>query len=60
MGLDQLRFYVTGSNLFTITDYTGIDPEIQPSNGASALTLGLDVNNNPLAQVFLVGVNIKL
>ena len=59
-GLDQLRFYVTGSNLFTITDYTGIDPEIQPSNGASALTLGLDVNNNPLAQVFLVGVNIKL
>ncbi len=59
-GLSMLRFYVTGSNLFTITDYTGADPEIQPANGNSALSLGLDVNNNPLQQVFLLGVNIKL
>ena len=59
-GLTQLRVYVTGSNLFTITDYSGVDPEIQPGSGSNALTLGLDVNNNPLQQVFLLGVNIKL
>ena len=60
VGISQLRFYVTGSNLATITDYTGLDPEIQPGNGNNALTLGLDVNNNPLSQIFLFGVNIKL
>ena len=60
VGISQLRFYITGSNLATITDYTGLDPEIQPGNGNNALTLGLDVNNNPLSQIFLFGVNIKL
>lgn len=65
IGLSQLRFYVSGSNLFTITDYTGIDPEVLPQgvdndSDANAFTLGVDNNNTPLQQVFLLGVNIKL
>ena len=59
-GIEQLRFYVTGSNLLTFTDYSGIDPEIQPGNFNNALTLGLDVNNNPLSRIILFGLNIKL
>ncbi len=60
VAIEQVRFYVSASNLLTITDYSGIDPEISPSNGASALTLGLDVNNFPLSRIVLFGVNIKL
>ena len=28
VGIDKFRVYVQGSNLFTITNYTGLDPEI--------------------------------
>ena len=61
LGVSSLRFYVNASNLFTITGYDGIDPEIQPNSGAnSALTLGVDQNNFPLSQIFLLGVNLKM
>ncbi len=61
MGLSSLRFYINASNLFTITGYDGIDPEIQPNSGAnSALTLGVDQNTFPLSQIFLLGVNLKM
>lgn len=61
MGLSNLRFYVNASNLFTITGYDGIDPEIQPNSGAnSALTLGVDQNTFPLSQIFLLGINLKM
>src|SRR5690606_14252872 len=29
---DQFRIYVSATNLFTITDYTGIDPEVGYGN----------------------------
>ncbi|HSB93821.1 MAG TPA: SusC/RagA family TonB-linked outer membrane protein, partial [Flavitalea sp.] len=32
--LENLRLYLTGNNLFVITKYKGIDPEIAPVNGA--------------------------
>ena len=31
--IDRLRIYLQGANLFTITKYTGIDPELTPSTG---------------------------
>lgn len=60
-GLDGLRLYVNASNLFTITGYDGIDPEIQPNSGAnSAITIGVDTNTFPLSQIFTLGANLKL
>jgi len=60
-GVSSLRFYLNASNLFTITGYDGIDPEILPFSGAnSALTLGVDTNNFPVTQILLLGVNLKL
>ncbi len=60
-GISSLRIYANASNLFTITGYDGIDPEIPPFSGAnSALTIGVDTNNFPLAQIFLFGVNLKM
>lgn len=61
LGVSSLRFYVNASNLFTITGYDGIDPEILPASGAnSALSLGVDQNTFPLSQIFLLGVNLKM
>ena len=60
-GVDGVRVYFTAANLFTITDYSGIDPEIQPTNGTNtALTLGVDENTFPISQIFTIGANLKL
>ena len=55
-GISSLRFYLTGSNLFTITDYEGFDPEVIPVDN---LTLGLDRRINPLSRVISLGANFK-
>ena len=49
-----LRLYVTGNNLFIITKYRGIDPEIN----IGGLTPGIDNNNfYPKTRTFIFGVN---
>jgi len=47
IGLDNLRVYLTGRNLFTITNYTGLDPE---------LTGNRDI---PLSKSYVFGVNLS-
>ena len=61
LGLASLRFFVNASNLFTITGYDGIDPEILPNGDVnSALTIGVDTNTFPISQIFLLGANVKI
>ncbi|MVT07787.1 TonB-dependent receptor [Chitinophaga tropicalis] len=50
----SLRLYVSGNNLFTITGYKGIDPEVN----LGGLTPGVDANNfYPKTRTVLVGLN---
>ena len=51
-GIDKLRVFVQGQNLFMITDYKGLDPEME--------NLGVDLNGTPRQQVFTVGINMSL
>lgn len=52
--LSSLRVYVSGNNLFTITGYKGIDPEVN----LGGLTPGVDSNNfYPKTRTVLVGLN---
>jgi hypothetical protein len=57
----RLRIYVQGQNLFTITDYSGLDPALssfgKPGSDADDLFQGVDIGNYPSTRVFLVGVN---
>lgn len=46
-GIDSLRLYATGRNLFTITNYEGLDPE---------LTGNRDI---PLAKSYIFGMNLS-
>ena len=56
LSISSLRLYVQATNLFTITGYDGIDPEvIQGGN----LTLGVDDQTYPFSQLFTFGVNLK-
>lgn len=55
--LRSLRVYVTAQNLFTITGYSGYNPEVN-SQGQSNLQMGVDYNAYPTARSFVFGVNI--
>ena len=46
----KLRAFVTGQNLFIITNYSGLDPEIQPN--------GIDNNLYPRPKTFIGGISI--
>lgn len=59
-GLDLLKVYVTGANLFTITPYKGIDPEV--TIGDSSLAY-IDANEYgtgfyPRSRTVLFGINV--
>ncbi|MCH3970338.1 MAG: TonB-dependent receptor [Prevotella sp.] len=55
LGLTKLRIYVSGSNLFVITNYSGFDPEVNLEQG---LTSGMDYNCYPRNRQFSFGVNL--
>lgn len=63
--LTQLRLYVTAQNLFTITGYKGMDPEIgfggtdRYGNNATYWVSGIDLGSYPAARTFLIGFNLK-
>jgi TonB-linked SusC/RagA family outer membrane protein len=57
IGISKLRVYLQGSNLFTITKYKGLDPEIQPSDLNNNTNFGIDFGNYPANQkIYLIGV----
>lgn len=58
-GMQRLRVYVLGENLFTLTKYSGYDPEIgvSPDSGGGA-QFGIDRGFYVPARSFLVGLNI--
>ena len=57
--IDNARVYVQGQNLFTITDYQGIDPTMGTRNNATEQWTGIDYGNYPTARVLMVGLNLS-
>ena len=55
----SLRIYVSGTNLLTLTKYSGFDPE-GSSYGTSTAYPGVDQGRYPLTKTYLVGLNIGL
>lgn len=56
--LDRVRLSVTGSNLFLITKYTGLDPESSSSSSQNAQ--GIDLGTPPSPRSFQFGINVSL
>lgn len=56
--IDKLRVYFTGQNLFTITKYSGQDPEV---NTTGVWDAGIDYPSfYPTVATFLIGLNLTL
>ena len=64
--IHSLKVYTNLSNVFTITKYTGYDPEIganvpnQSGYGSNALTQGIDWGRYPTPRVYTFGINLGL
>ncbi len=60
-GIDRLRVYVQSTNMFTITKYKGLDPELQSASsnngggqGSYYLGYGIDQGNYPHTPAYLI------
>lgn len=58
MKLNELRLYMSAQNLYTFTNYQGLDPEVDAFR--SALTTGLDYSAYPRAKTITFGLDITL
>ena len=56
--ISNLRLYCTLNNPFTITNYSGYDPEV--SKESSILTPGIDDSSYPRSKGFVFGINLSL
>lgn len=56
--ISSLRVFVTGQNLFVITDYSGQDPEVNINKSLDGVpSLNIDYTSYPRARTFTFGVN---
>ena len=60
---DSLRFSVTGQNVFLITGYSGLDPEVSTNTGSlnasNIPTAGIEYAAFPRPRTFTLGVNAR-
>ena len=58
--LSKLRFYVSGQNLMTITNYPYWDPEVNADDFDSNIAKGNDFYTSPQPRTILFGINVGL
>lgn len=57
--ISSFRIYAQAANLFTITNYSGSDPEVTSTQGSSVTNFGIDEGAYPTPRTFILGVNLK-
>ena len=58
LGVSRLQPYVTATNLLTLTDYSGMDPEVNQW-GDSGAVQGIDWGTYPHSKTFVFGLNVE-
>ncbi|HTI08420.1 MAG TPA: TonB-dependent receptor [Puia sp.] len=59
VGIDRFRVYIQAANLFTITKYSGLDPELTTSKSTDNTNFGIDFGNYPANQKnYNIGVQL--
>jgi hypothetical protein len=56
--IQSVKIYVSGSNLWTLTKYTGYDPEAN-TYGQSTTLIGIDNGGYPQAKIYQVGATLS-
>lgn len=54
-GIERARVYIQGVNLFTITDYSGLNPELGQTSDTA---MGIDLGNYPTPKQYTLGLNV--
>ncbi len=57
-GIKTARLYATVQNLYTFTQYTGMDPEVNYYGGSSNIIIGTDFFTYPQARTLMIGLNL--
>jgi len=57
----SMNIFVTGTNLFVITDFTGFDPEVNTDKSVNGVpSVGIEYTPYPSARTFIFGLNFSL
>lgn len=60
IGIKSLQLYISGQNLLTLTDYPGLDPEINTRLQTGDLRIGIGQTGYPSSKIFTLGLNLQL
>jgi TonB-linked SusC/RagA family outer membrane protein len=60
IGFERVRIYVQAQNLFTITNYSGLDPEVNFTGSGTTSQMGIDQGVYPASKIYQMGINISL
>jgi hypothetical protein len=61
IGLSQIRLYASATNLFTLTRYPGLDPEMTVSDNSKTegdRAAGIDWGTYPSAMTIMFGIDV--
>nr|WP_319571361.1 hypothetical protein [uncultured Draconibacterium sp.] len=58
-GISGIRVYGQATNLFTITDYSGLDPELSNPDDDPDRLIGVDEGIYPTSRIFMFGINMN-
>jgi TonB-dependent starch-binding outer membrane protein SusC len=58
LNISRLRLYITGTNLFTLTKYTGYDPEVNIAGGDINI-INFDNGSYPRSKSVILGLNLS-
>jgi hypothetical protein len=57
--ITKARIFFTASNLFTVTNYSGSDPEVDTGSKRNPLAVGIDWSAYPKSRAFNFGINLS-
>jgi TonB-linked SusC/RagA family outer membrane protein len=62
--ISKARIYVKANNLFTLTNYIGLDPDVNTTGNdsqsvGSRLSMGVDTDGYPNAKIYAVGIQLN-
>lgn len=61
VNLSRVRIYAQLANVFTLTGYEGLDPEVRSNNGDSSndMMKGIDYGSYGMPKQYLIGLNVE-
>jgi TonB-dependent starch-binding outer membrane protein SusC len=58
LGASSARLYLTGTNLFTVSNYSGFDPDVS-AQSVTNVNRGVDIGAYPLSRTFTLGLGFN-